>query len=68
MWDVRGYLYTEITLMELPIIGQATPVKIAYKSPNVPAAATAYERGFDAKPFFLRGGGSLQIVPAMTTG
>ena len=47
------------------IIGKAAPVKIDYKSPAVQAAAIAYERGFGAPPVFLRGGGSLPIVPAM---
>ena len=46
-------------------IGKAYPVKIDYKSPEVQAAAMAYEKGFGHKPIYLRGGGSLPIVDEM---
>lgn len=46
-------------------IGKAYPVKIDYKSPEVQAAAEAYEKGFGHKPVYLRGGGSLPIVDEM---
>jgi acetylornithine deacetylase/succinyl-diaminopimelate desuccinylase-like protein len=51
--------------LDFRILGQAEPVKIDYKSPAVQAAASAYQRGFNAPPVFLRGGGSLPIVHTM---
>jgi acetylornithine deacetylase/succinyl-diaminopimelate desuccinylase-like protein len=48
--------------LEVREIGKAQPLKIDYRSPQVQAAAAAYERGFGHRPVFLRGGGSLPIA------
>jgi len=51
--------------LDVRAIGKAYPVKIDYKSPEVQAAAVAYEKGFGHMPVYLRGGGSLPIVDEM---
>lgn len=51
--------------LDVRAIGKAHAVKTDYKSPEVQAAAAAYEKGFGHKPIYLRGGGSLPIVDEM---
>lgn len=55
----------ETVKLDVRTIGRAHAVKIDYKSPEVQAAANAYEQGFGYKPIYLRGGGSLPIVDEM---
>ncbi len=45
------------------VLGLAKPALIDYDAPAISTAGQAYELGFGAKPLYMRGGGTLPIVP-----
>jgi acetylornithine deacetylase/succinyl-diaminopimelate desuccinylase-like protein len=49
--------------LEVNTLGTARPAFIDYDDPALRAAARAYELGFGAGPVYMRGGGTLPIVP-----
>jgi acetylornithine deacetylase/succinyl-diaminopimelate desuccinylase-like protein len=49
--------------VEVRTLGTARPGYVDPQSPAVQAAARAYELGFGALPVYVRGGGTLPIVP-----
>lgn len=63
--DYLNSISPETVTLEVRLLGKAFPVKINYHNPAVLAGAEAYQRGFGAKPVYLRGGGTLPIVHEM---
>jgi acetylornithine deacetylase/succinyl-diaminopimelate desuccinylase-like protein len=49
--------------VDVALLGAARPALVARDSPAVRAPARAYRETFGAPPLFLRGGGSLPLVP-----
>jgi acetylornithine deacetylase/succinyl-diaminopimelate desuccinylase-like protein len=48
--------------LQCRVLGTARPALVDLEAPAIRAADRAYELGFDARPLYMRGGGTLPIV------